>query len=265
MRSLFIILCMFVSMFAWKSSGFFSTEKIETIPAQEFLIVCANNMDLDELKAELERNCVRTVQQNNDGKIYIKKVFQMFEFYIFFDVFHFIEFYKFKYADRDVYYCIHRMLMLPTIDLTNISYYFIYKLFANATDQPEIESMCKRFSQIIKTVSCNRFGCNSSLNDTKYIHSFVFFFVQDQLYLQPPNPVTIVFFCNVDDKIRINELARYFVNYQSAVRCRRFWSHVSTNNLVVAIKKHLRFWISSFIFVVFLCSVMSYCFRFEFM
>lgn len=65
------------------------------------------------------------------------------------------ELHKFEYAGKDLYFCIHRMLMSPSYDLSRVSYYFIYKVASNV-DLPAIDNtliaMFNRFLPNIKPV-----------------------------------------------------------------------------------------------------------------
>lgn len=134
---------------------FVFTEKIESIQAEKFVIICNDHRDLDEMVAELERvkidsDCVQR-NRENDGKEHLSKD-DRFSWSLTAFTFHRTELYKFEYAGKDVYFCIHRMLMHPSIDASAVSYYFVYKLFSSAADQAEIECLCPQFSQILKPV-----------------------------------------------------------------------------------------------------------------
>lgn len=55
------------------ATNFVFTEKIESIQAEKFVIICNDRMDLDEMATELERakidsDCVNRNRVNNDGK-----------------------------------------------------------------------------------------------------------------------------------------------------------------------------------------------------
>lgn len=156
-----------------ENNRIFFTEKIKTHRAKKMLIICYDTTDMSEIRAELKSkhigsDCVKTSRQN-DGTVSVE-IFAWIENRKCF--LSSTELHLFEYAGKDVYFCVHRMLMLQSIDLSRISYYFVYNCSRALQIDRKSRACAIAFHRAwIRFVECTFRRCGAAACDTQFSFS----------------------------------------------------------------------------------------------